>query len=238
MLQRRSKTDRLDSLLLAQLLRVNQIPFAYIPEERYQRVREVTRHRARLVRGQTQVKIGLRVLLAHHNVVAPYRYPFGPRGLYWFSRQDLGPMDNAVRDELLARFAHYASQIHSVDQFLETLRPEYPEVTVLCELTGIGLFSALMVIGEFGDVERFHRAKQAAAYTGLTTRVFQSGDKCRYGGISRQGLTSTNAFANVPALKRHAWQSLVNWRRSAGSACGERAERSLPSRPPDRPRRN
>src|SRR5256885_1573544 len=34
--QRRSKTDRLDSQLLAQLLRLNQIPLAYIPEPRYQ----------------------------------------------------------------------------------------------------------------------------------------------------------------------------------------------------------
>lgn len=69
----------------------------------------------------------------------------------------------------------------------EQLRPEYPEVEALLVLQGIGLYSALKLVGEFGDVRRFHKVKQAAAYTGLTTRVFQSGDNCLHGHFSRQG---------------------------------------------------
>jgi hypothetical protein len=34
MIQRRTKTDKLDAQLLANLLRINQIPLAYIPSER------------------------------------------------------------------------------------------------------------------------------------------------------------------------------------------------------------
>jgi transposase len=75
----------------------------------------------------------------------------------------------------------------ALDERLEERRPEYPEVGALIGMSGIGLYSALMVIGEFGDESRFHNAKQAAAHTGLTTRVFQSGDRCRHGHISRQG---------------------------------------------------
>lgn len=184
---RRSKTDRLDSQLLAQMLRLDQIPLAYIPAPRYQRLRELTRYRGRLTRGQTQVKIGLRLLLARHNWAAPYKCPFGPRGLYWFGRQDFGPVDNFIRDELLERFAHFRKQIEALDERLEQLRPEYPEAEALIVLPGIGLYSALMLVAEFGDVTRFRKARQAAAYTGLTARVFQSGDRCRHGHISRQG---------------------------------------------------
>ena len=46
MIQRRSKTDKLDSQLLANLLRINQIPLAYVPPEPYQRLRDLTRCRA------------------------------------------------------------------------------------------------------------------------------------------------------------------------------------------------
>jgi len=184
---RRSKTDRLDSQLLAQLLRLDQVPLAHIPAPRHQRLREMTRLRGRLVRGRTQVKIGLRLLLARHNRAAPYKCPFGPRGLYWFSRQDFGPVDNFIRDELLERFEHYRKQVAAIDERLEGLRPEYPEVAALIDMPGVGLYSALLVIGEFGDVTRFRRPKQAAAYTGLTTRVYQSGDRCHHGRISRQG---------------------------------------------------
>ena len=85
--QRRSKTDRLDAQLLANLLRINQIPLSYIPSDEYQLLRDVTRYRARLGRGLATVKTSLRALLARHNREALYKYPFGPRGLYWFSKQ-------------------------------------------------------------------------------------------------------------------------------------------------------
>jgi transposase len=42
MIQRRSKTDKLDAQLLANLLRINQIPLAYIPPEPYQQLRDLT----------------------------------------------------------------------------------------------------------------------------------------------------------------------------------------------------
>jgi hypothetical protein len=45
-------------------------------------LRDVTRHRARMVRGQASAKISFRALLARHNLQPLYKYPFGPRGLY------------------------------------------------------------------------------------------------------------------------------------------------------------
>jgi transposase len=92
-----------------------------------------------------------------------------------------------VRDHAVERLEWTAEQLASVDGQLESLRPQYPQVEVLTELRGVGLFTAMVVVAEFGDVTRFRCAKQAAAYTGLTTRVFQSGDKTRTGHISKQG---------------------------------------------------
>jgi len=62
-----------------------------------------------------------------------------------------------------------------------------PQAAALTEFYGIGLYSAWMIIAEFGDVERFRRAKQVAAHTGLTARVHQSEDHCYRGHISKQG---------------------------------------------------
>lgn len=61
MIQRRTKTDKLDAQLLANLLRINQIPLAYIPPEPYQQLRDLTRCRARLGRQLAEVKIQLRL---------------------------------------------------------------------------------------------------------------------------------------------------------------------------------
>ena len=187
MVQRRSKTDRLDAMLLADLLRINQIPLAHIPSEKHQMLRDLTRHRSRMARGQAESKTILRWILARHNVTAPYKYPFGPRGRYWLSRQNFGPADNQVRDELVERLDHYNKQAALLDGQLERLRTEFPEAECLLELHGIGTYSAMVIIAEFGDVLRFRTAKQAAAYTGLTTRVEQSGNHCYTGHITKQG---------------------------------------------------
>jgi transposase len=187
MIQRRSKTDKLDAQLLANLLRIDQIPLAYIPPEPYQQLRDLTRCRARLGRQLAEVKIQLRALLARQNRESPYRTPFGPRGLGWFRGQNFGPIEDMVRDELLERFRHYAKQMILFDKRMEEMRQAFPQVEALADIHGIGLYSALLIIAEIGEVERFRTAKQVGAYTGLTSRVHQSGGHCYQGSITRQG---------------------------------------------------
>ncbi|MBN2577387.1 MAG: IS110 family transposase [Pirellulales bacterium] len=187
MIQRRTKTDKLDAQLLANLLRINQIPLAYIPPEPYQQLRDLTRNRARLGRHLAEVKIQLRALLARQNREPPYRTPFGPRGLGWFRGQDFGPIENMVRDELLERLRHYAKQMILFDNRLEEVRRAFPQVEALADIYGIGLYSALLIVAEIGEAERFCTAKQVGAYTGLTSRVHQSGGHCYQGSITRQG---------------------------------------------------
>jgi transposase len=187
MVQRRSKTDKLDSQLLANLLRINQIPLAYIPPVKYQQLREVTRHRARLSRQASAAKIQVRGLLARHNLVSPHKTVCGVRGCTWLKKQEFGVVDDLVRDELLLRLEHYRKQIAMIDAHLEDLRAQVPEVEALLDIRGIGLYTALLVIGELGEVERFRTAKQVGSYTGLTSRVRQSGDHCYRGAITREG---------------------------------------------------
>lgn len=187
MIQRRTKTDKLDAQLLANLLRINQIPLAYIPPEPYQQLRDLTRSRARLGRHLAEVKIQLWALLARQNRESPYRMPFGPRGLGWFRGQDFGSIENLVRDELLERFRHYAKQMTLFDKHLEEMRQAFPQVEALADIHGIGLYSALLIVAEIGETERFRTAKQVGAYTGLTSRVHQSGGHCYQGSITRQG---------------------------------------------------
>ena len=187
MIQRRTKTDKLDAQLLANLLRINQIPLAYIPPEPYQRLRDLVRCRVRMGRELAEIKIKLRAILARQNRQAPFRVPFGVRGLAWFRRQDFGPIENMVRDELLARMTHFSRQISTFDGHIAELARGFPQTEALLDIHGIALFSALLIVAELGEVERFRTAKQVGAYSGLTSRVHQSGGHCYQGSITRQG---------------------------------------------------
>jgi len=187
MIQRRTKTDKLDAQLLANLLRIDQIPLAYVPPKNYQQLRDLTRTRAQLIRGQAKGKINLRALLARQNRAAPYKVPFGPRGLAWFGKQDFGPVENLVRDELLARMEHYHQHVARIDAELEEVRQRFPQAEALLDIHGMGVFSALVIVAELGEVERFRTAKQVGSYAGLSCRVHQSGGHCYHGSITRQG---------------------------------------------------
>lgn len=187
MIQRRSKTDKLDAQLLANLLRINQIPLAYIPPEPYQQLRDLVRCRARSGRELAEVKIRLRAMLARLNREAPFSVPFGVRGLAWFERQDFGPVENLVRDELLARMRHFTRHLAVLDRQLDETAKAFPQTEALLDIHGIALFSALLIVAELGEVERFRAAKQVGAYSGLTSRVRQSGGHCHQGSITREG---------------------------------------------------
>jgi transposase len=187
MIQRRSKTDKLDALLLANLLRINQVPLSYIPSERYQYLREAMRHRVRLGRMLGQMKGSMRSLLNRHNMEAPYKAPYGPRGVRWFKAQDFGAVDNMVCGDWLSQLDNIGVQAEAMDERVKDLCGIYPEVEALLDMRGMGPYLALVIIGEIGEVERFRDAGQVGAYAGLTSTVNQSGGHCYQGHISRQG---------------------------------------------------
>jgi len=183
----RAKTDKLDAAFLAQLLRADLIPPAYIPPEEYQLLREMTRARARLAQAATVAKNRLQALMGQANRHSPYRTPFCKAGRRWLADLELGLAGNLVRDELLRRLAHYEEELQGLDRCLNDLSGRFPQVEALTDLHGLGLYSALLIVAEIGEPERFRNTGQVGAYAGLTARVHQSGGHQYYGHISRQG---------------------------------------------------
>ena len=183
----RAKTDKLDAALLARLLRADLIPRAYVPPVAYAQLRDLTRARARLVRHEVEAKNELHALLARRNIHPPFKTPFGKRWTKWVAQTPLGVVEQAVRAELLRRLEHYAAERERLDQVLAELAPSFPEVEALLCLRGVGLYTALLLVAEIGEPQRFADGRQVAAYAGLTARVNQSGGHCYHGHITRQG---------------------------------------------------
>ena len=185
----RAKTDKLDAAMLAKLLRLEMIPEAYIPPRKYQELRELARTRAKLGRAATEAKCQLHVLLGRANVHPPFRNCFGVRGRRWLRSCVLGIAANIARDELLLRLEHYERETKGLDVHLAVMAEQFPEHEALTALYGIGVYSALLIVGELGEVSRFGSDRQVGAYAGLTARVHQSGGHDYHGHITRQGST-------------------------------------------------
>ena len=58
---------------------------------------------------------------------------------------------------------------------------------MLCQIRGVGRYTAMLVIAEVGDVTRFPTARHLCAWAGLAPTVRSSDGKARLGHISRQG---------------------------------------------------
>ena len=183
----RAKTDKLDARMLAGLLRVDMIPESYVPPVDYQALRDLARNRARLVREGTGAKNELHALLGRANRHSPYRSVFCKRGRHWIGALDWSPVYRDAAGELLRRLEHFEAEVRLVDERLEELAEHFPEIEALTCLYGVGRYSALLIVAELGEPWRFRGARQVGAYAGLTARVSQSGERARYGSISRQG---------------------------------------------------
>src|SRR5208283_4765025 len=120
------------------------------------------------------------------NIHPPYRSPFGVRGRRWMRSLDLGAVGNLERDELIGRLEHYDAQRDRLDVALEESARVFPQIAALRDIRGVGTYTALLVVAEIGEPERFSDPGQVASYAGLATRVYQSGSHDYHGHITRQ----------------------------------------------------
>lgn len=100
---------------------------------------------------------------------------------------DLGISGNLQRDELIRRLEHYEAERTPLDAALEAMAAQFPQEESLRDIRGIGRYSALLIVGEIGEPERFRARDQVASYAGLAARVHQSGGHDYHGHITRQG---------------------------------------------------
>jgi transposase len=60
-------------------------------------------------------------------------------------------------------------------------------VSLLLQIPGIGIYTAMSSLVELQDVERFRKSEQIASYLGLTPSQRSSGDRIRMGNITHCG---------------------------------------------------
>ena len=74
---------------------------------------------------------------------------------------------------------------------------------------GVGDLLGLTIASEVGDVARFASARKFVGYSGLTPRVYQSGQKSRTGKLAKSGSTMLR-WAAIEAAQQ-AWRPDNPW---------------------------
>src|ERR1700747_3641904 len=182
----RRKNDKVDAAPLAQLLRADLLPEAWIAPAKVRQLRAVLRHRISLVRLGTQLRNRIHAVPAAPAYDRPASYWTGP-GRGWLAELDLPATSREIVTDCLAVIDALAQLTGRLDGELHARAKADPRVKVLRTLPGVGEFTALMMLAEIGDITRFGSARKLASWAGLTPTVRGSDLKVRHGHISKQG---------------------------------------------------
>lgn len=181
------KTDKVDSLALAQLLRTGYLPEVWQPDEETERRRTLTHRRATLVSERTRLKNRIHAVLAQDLVPLPEARLFSGAGQQWLAQQQLPPLGQRLIASDLRLLDHCEAELELLDQELVKEAHADVRIRLLMTLPGVDYTVALAILAALGDVSRFPDGDRAAAYLGLVPSTRQSGDRCYHGPITRHG---------------------------------------------------
>jgi transposase len=186
--QSRVKTDKVDALVLAQLLRTRFIATVWVPPREIRELRSLLALRTSLNRQGTCMKNSIHAMLRGHRLRFGGKELFSVKGRQWLDQQTWSNIDRFRLNELLSMLDSNQASQDRLEAFIAQLAVANPIVQRLMQLHGLGFFSALAVYAEIGDINRFATPGKLASYAGLTPSVHQSGNgQAYYGSITKAG---------------------------------------------------
>jgi transposase len=183
----RLKNDKVDAAILAQLLRADLLPEAWIAPPPVRQLRALLRHRVALVRLRTLLRNRIHAIVADYGHDRPAGAYWSGPGRAWLASLELPAVSRELVDDDLGLIGALETVIDRLDWEIRQRARSDPRVKVLTQLPGIGPFTALVILAEIGEVSRFGSARKLASWAGLTPTVRGSDRVAHYGHISKEG---------------------------------------------------
>jgi transposase len=163
----RLKNDKVDAATLAQLLRADLLPEAWIAPQAPAICGPWVRHRAALVRLSTCCKNRIHAVLADRGIGEDQILWTGP-GRAWLTDLELPPTPRGILQDCCGLLDALATPIGRLEREITALAKPDPGVQALLALPGVGKLTAMTLVAEIGDIGRFPTAPKLCAWAGLT----------------------------------------------------------------------
>jgi transposase len=150
----RLKNDKAGAAILAQLLRADLLPEAWIAPPPARQLRALLRHRARLVRLRTRLRNRIHAIVADHGHDRPRGGYWSGPGRAWLAALELPAVSRELVDDDLGLIDALEGVAGRLDREIRQRARSGPRVTVLTQLPGVGPFTALVILAEIGDISR------------------------------------------------------------------------------------
>ena len=182
------KNDSLDAQGVAEVMiqRIDTLPAYKLTEEakKAKQIRELSLEREWLVKERARLKNQLHILLHRiHNTGyrVKFKDPFSKKALHYWMRSIPRETDAILAARMkraVRRLLDLREEIQDIEEELEAMMKD--NGTTLLTASGCGVVIAAEIIGEVGDINRFHSPGALAKYAGCAPREHSSGKTIRW----------------------------------------------------------
>lgn len=212
----RVKNDQRDAAHLADLLRMGRLPAAWVAPPATRELRELVRHRAKLVALRTGLRSQMHAILAKEGVRVPVSDLFGVSGTRLLDELEMGEVFAQRVASLRELLAVYDREIARFERDTHQRLVSDPGYEAIQAIHGVGRILAGVFVAEVGDVHRFAGPRQLCSWAGLTPRHHESDTTVRRGHITKQGSKLVRwAAVEAVARQRGPTKIMADFRRIA-----------------------
>src|SRR4051794_38683708 len=194
---------------------MGRLPEAWIAPPATRELRELVRHRARLVAVRSYLKSQVHAVLAKCGVHVPVSDLFGVQGTQLLDRL----LDRTAAQALPAPYAARVASLRrirdqldfEIDTFARLARGRLAgddSFAAVQSIPGIGPTFGALFVAEIGDVTRFPAPEKLTCWAGMTPRHLESDTHVHRGRITKQG-NALVRWAAVESVQRLPATSLV-----------------------------
>ena len=181
------KTDKVDSLTLAQLLRMNLIPVAHQIAPELRAFRDLMRTRLHLVHKRISSINSIHRLCEKFNLALT---DYNLQTLQGYEKLKTLPLPSEYQFHLKCLIDQILLLREQVLQLEKSLHPQLvpnPDVQRLLRVPGIGKISAFTLYLEIGDIQRFPDDKHFFSYCRLVPGASNSNQKLKHKSGNKDG---------------------------------------------------
>jgi transposase len=187
----RIKTDHRDAEMLARLCRAGELTPVYVPDERDEAMRDLSRAREDAVKSLRTARQTLGAMLLRYGHRYNGKKNWTPAHMRWLSDVSMPhPAGQAALQEYINAVVECAARVDRLTNQLLSHLPDWrmaPVVKALQALRGVATVVAMTTVAEIGDLTRFDNPRQLMAYLGLVPSEYSSGKSVSRGGITKTG---------------------------------------------------
>jgi len=198
---RRVKNDQRDAADLADLLRMGRLPEAWIAPPATRELRELVRHRAKLVHLRTNLRCQVHAVLAGQGIGVPVSDLFGVGGTALLDRLELTPAAGLRIASLRRLIEAFDTEIDEAGKVTAARLRADPGYRAVQTIPGVGPVLGAVFVAEIGDVTRFPGPTRLTSWAGLTPKHHESDTAVHRGRITKQGSRLVR-WAAVEAVQR------------------------------------